>query len=192
MAHRTLRFLPALAAVAMALTVGACGERDPAPENRAESSTGDWKTWVLSSPGQIDVPPPPADSDEELGELRRVAADRTPAMAREARDWDGEAAIGRWMEVNFEYVAERAKNPPAASRAYGLLSVAMYDATVAAWRAKYRYRRNPPSDVDAILEPGSEPSYPSEHAAIAGAASRVLAYLYPCLLYTSPSPRDRS
>lgn len=179
MAYRKLRSLHALAAVATALALGACGERDPALETPAESSTGNWKTWVLSSPAEIDVPPPPADAKEELAELRRMSAARTPATAREARAWDGEAAIERWMEVNFEYVAERAKNPPAASRAYGLLSIAMYDATVAAWRAKYRYRRDPPSGVDAILEPGPDPSYPSEHAAIAGAASRVLAYLYP-------------
>ena len=83
------------------------------------------------------------------------------------------------MEVNFDLVAARAKDPPAASRAYGLLSVAMYDAVVAAWHAKYAHRRRPPAGVDALFPPGPDPSYPSGEAAIAGAASRVLAYLYP-------------
>ena len=179
MASRKLRSLPALAATATTLAVSACGGGEAPRSTGANTAAGNWRTWVLSAPDQIEVPAPPSDAEEELAELRRVAAARTPATVREAREWDGRAAIERWMEVNFEYVAERAKDPPAASRAYGLLSVAMYDATVAAWRAKYRYRREPPRDVRAILEPGPDPSYPSEHAVIAGAASRVLAYLYP-------------
>jgi len=168
-----------LAAIAVALAAGGCGDDGSAAEKSAESSAASWRTWVLRSADQIAVPSPPRDTDAELAELRRVAAARTPAMAREARRWDGQGAIARWMEVNFDYVAERAKDPPAASRAYGLLSVAMYDAAVASWKAKYRYRRDPPRDVDALFEPSAAPSYPSEHAAIAGAASRVLAYLYP-------------
>ena len=179
MAARKLR-LPLLhGALAVALVLSGCAETDAPAQDRAESSAGSWRTWVVGSADDIAVRPPPAETDAELAELRRVAASRTPAMAREAERWDGEAAIARWMEVNFDYVAERAKDPPAASRAYGLLSVAMYDATVAAWKAKYRYRRDPPRDVDALFEPSAAPSYPSEHAAIAGAASRVLAYLYP-------------
>ena len=179
MASCKLRSLPALAATATTLAVSACGGGEAPRSTGANTAAGNWRTWVLSAPDQIEVPAPPSDAEEELAELRRVAAARTPATVREAREWDGRAAIERWMEVNFEYVAERAKNPPAASRAYALLSVAMYDATVAAWRAKYRYRRDPPSDVDALFEPGPDPSYPSEHATIAGAASRVLAHLYP-------------
>jgi membrane-associated phospholipid phosphatase len=167
------------AALAVTLLLCGCGERPRPVEGSAESTAGDWKTWILASPDQIAVPPPPAGVDDELAKLEEITAARTPAMAREARHWNGPAAISRWMEVNFEYVAERAKDPPAASRAYGLLSVAIYDATIAAWNAKYRYRRDPPRDVDALFRAGPDPSYPSEHAAIAGAASRVLAYLYP-------------
>jgi membrane-associated phospholipid phosphatase len=33
--------------------------------------------------------------------------------------------------------------------------------------------------VSRLAQPGADPSYPSEHAAIAGAASRVLSYLFP-------------
>jgi hypothetical protein len=59
----------------------------------------------------------------------------------------------------------------------------MYDATVAAWDAKYAYRRSRPSAVDptlptAVPTPAS-PSYPSEHAATAAAAAEVLASIYP-------------
>jgi len=64
-----------------------------------------------------------------------------------------------------------------------LLSVAIYDATVAAWDAKYTYSRPRPSDIDPTLQPAlpnpSNPSFPSEHAVVAGAASSILAYLIP-------------
>src|SRR5262245_54864170 len=69
------------------------------------------------------------------------------------------------------------------SRPFALLSVAIYDATIAAWDSKYHYKRARPSQLDpslSTLVPNPEsPSYPSEHAAVAGAASEVLAYLFP-------------
>src|SRR5260370_11689484 len=68
-------------------------------------------------------------------------------------------------------------------RALALVHVAIYDAMVAAWDSKYAYNRPRPSRLDqdfttVIANPHS-PSYPSEHAVAAGAASAVLAYLFP-------------
>jgi hypothetical protein len=64
-----------------------------------------------------------------------------------------------------------------------LLSVAIYDATVAAWDSKYAYNRLRPTAFDpsltATLPNPQNPSYPSEHTTVAGAASTVLAYLFP-------------
>jgi membrane-associated phospholipid phosphatase len=64
-----------------------------------------------------------------------------------------------------------------------LLSVAIYDATVAAWDSKYAYNRLRPTAFDpsltATLPNPQSPSYPSEHAAVAGAASTVLALSVP-------------
>jgi membrane-associated phospholipid phosphatase len=70
-----------------------------------------------------------------------------------------------------------------AARQLALLHVAIYDAMIAAWDSKYAFKRPHPSEVDASLttvtaNPRS-PSYPSEHAVAAGAASTVLAYVFP-------------
>ncbi|MGH3993204.1 MAG: phosphatase PAP2 family protein, partial [Pseudonocardiaceae bacterium] len=62
---------------------------------------------------------------------------------------------------------------------YALVNVAMYDALVAAWHWKYQYDVEPPDAGEALVPAGPDPAYPSEHAAIAGAASRVLEYAFP-------------
>ena len=153
-------------AIAGALAVTGCGEAEKRAGPGAEPSAGGWKTWVLSSPGQIAVPPPPAPGSAagkaDLAEVRRLAKARTPGAERGARFWNRQPAMEPWLQVSFDVVASRAKDPVAASRAYALLSVAMYDATVAAWRAKYRYRRSAPEGVDALFARGPDPSYPSE------------------------------
>ncbi len=70
-----------------------------------------------------------------------------------------------------------------ASRVLALVHAAVYDATVAAWDSKYTYDRPRPSEVNpdlitAIPNPSS-PSYPSEYAVTAGAATTVLVWLFP-------------
>jgi hypothetical protein len=78
----------------------------------------------------------------------------------------------------MSFVAQRPKDPPAASRAYALVSVAMEDAVNASWYWKYRYGRKPLKGKSSVSR-APDPSYPSEHAALAGAASRVLEYAFP-------------
>jgi len=59
----------------------------------------------------------------------------------------------------------------------------MHDAMIATWDAKYAYNRPRPTEFDssitaAVAVPRS-PSYPSEHAAAAGAAAAMLGFLFP-------------
>ena len=61
--------------------------------------------------------------------------------------------------------------------------MAIYDATIAARDSEYTYNRRHPGEVDpglttVIVNPRSS-SNPSEHAVAAGAASAVLAYIFP-------------
>lgn len=74
-------------------------------------------------------------------------------------------------------------NPPYAARAYGYISGAQYDALVAAYHYKKLYNRKAPYNVDSslnVLVPRSDlPSYPSEDAAVAGAAVEMMKLLFP-------------
>ncbi|HEX2046367.1 MAG TPA: DM13 domain-containing protein [Acidimicrobiales bacterium] len=176
--------------VGLALVAGACTSgSDGTPKQAAgggavaEATAGGWRTWVLSSPSQIQVPAPPkAGSDvaeAELGELKDLAAKRTPEVEQQAHHWSDYPVLEPWVSENMQLVSEQSKNPPLASRGYGLVSVAMYDAIVATYHWKNVYKRAAPTGTDPVVPVGPDPSYPDEHAAIAGAASRVLAYLFP-------------
>jgi membrane-associated phospholipid phosphatase len=177
--------------VALGLVAGACSSSSE-PEGGppaaaggigAEPGAGTWRPWVLSSSEQIKVPAPPkagsAEAKAELAELKDLAAKRTPEVEKEAHHWSDYPALEPWVKENMELVSEQSKNPPLASRGYGLVSVAMYDAVVATYHWKYVYEREAPTGTNPVVPAGPDPSYPNEHAAIAGAASRVLAYLFP-------------
>jgi membrane-associated phospholipid phosphatase len=172
-----------LAALAGALLASGCGgEAGAESALEAEPTAGEWRPWVLESGSQIGVPPPPADGSSaarrDADELRAAVASRSPGDSERARTLEREPAVEPWLREVMSYVASRPKDPVRASRNYALVSVAMHDAAIAAWHWKYAYDREPP-DVDALFDPGDDPSYPSEHAAMAGAASEVLAHLYP-------------
>ncbi len=143
---------------------------------------GAWRTWVLPSATSVSVPPPPKDGSpaQRADDAAAVAAvrDRTPEKLKRARDVAGKPAIEPWLEHALSLVSERAKDPPNASRNYALVSVAMHDAAVSAYHFKRVYGR-PAPEVEGALERPDDPSYPSEHAAIATAAADVLAELYP-------------
>ena len=167
------------------LLLAGCGEdiKVDTYDPPAERSAGNWKTWVIGDPSRLTVPPPPragsATTKAEEREVERLAEGRTLAQEREARFWGLEPTVRPWIASALNGWTHRDRHDPvAAARTYALVSVAMHDATVAAWHWKYRYRRKRPPGKP-LLPAGEAPSYPSEHAAIAGAAARVLAYTFP-------------
>ncbi len=150
---------------------------------RAEPTAGTWKTWVLSSGAEIQVPPPPMkDSDKAKADLEAVkdaADDRTDATKATVDKWSGPLPTKPWTEAMFRAIEKSSKNPPLSSRNGALIHVAMSDAVMAAYHWKYEYDVKAPENVDTLVPSSPDPSYPSEHAAIAGAAAKVIAYLYP-------------
>ncbi|MGQ0647500.1 MAG: phosphatase PAP2 family protein, partial [Gemmatimonadaceae bacterium] len=77
----------------------------------------------------------------------------------------------------------RLATPTRAARVMALLHVGLHDALIATWDAKYAYPRQAPSrahrGVLSLVPAVASPSYPSEHAAAAGAAAMILSYLFP-------------
>ena len=178
----------ALAAVILSLTaLGACVSSRVAspPAADVEPLAGRWKTWVLSSGGQLRVPPPPdaAAGSAELGQLRGLARQRDPAALDRIAFWDSGAPGYRWNGILADELFKHRLTGATTSRHIALVQVAIYDATIAAWDSKYAHRRARPSAADpalvSVVATPRSPSYPSEHAAVAAAAANVLAYLFP-------------
>jgi len=168
----------------LALVAAGCGRPGAASARAgAEPGAGLWRTWVLASPWEVWVPPPAEPGSPaaaaDAARLRAAVAGRTREVVAQVDRWDAEPAVAPWMELALDFVAQRTKDPVAASRSYALVAVAMYDAVAAAWHYKYHYGRAGPGGIDRLVEAEADPSYPSGHAAVAGAASVVLAHVFP-------------
>jgi len=70
-----------------------------------------------------------------------------------------------------------------AARVYALLNMAMHDAAVGCWDAKYAYFNPRPSQLDPAIKTAiglpNFPSYTSGHSTFSAAAAVVLSYLFP-------------
>jgi membrane-associated phospholipid phosphatase len=157
----------------------------PRAGEQVAHQAGGWRTWALTDGSQFRLPQPPdqAATAAELQELRALAAQRDAAALDRISFWDAGAPGYRWNGILADELSRHNLAGATRSRHAALMHVAIYDATVAAWDSKYAYQRARPSVADpafatAIATPHS-PSYPSEHAAVAGAAAGVLAYLFP-------------
>jgi membrane-associated phospholipid phosphatase len=175
--------LISLIAAALLAACAATGPGGNAPP--VEPRAGTWKTWVLASATEIRVPAPPdaAATAAEVALLQKLAAGRDAATLDRIRYWDAGSPAYRWNELAIETSARNNTTSVPGARAFTLMSVAIDDALVAAWNAKYAYNRPRPTDADsgvtaAVATPRS-PSYPAEHAVVAGAASVVLGYIWP-------------
>jgi PAP2 superfamily len=148
-----------------------------------EPGAAAWRTWVLAAGSELRPAAPPDQSamQAELDQLHALESQRDSAALDRVSYWDTGDPAYRWNEMALSRFAQI--TAPPGQRGMALLSVAIYDATVATWDAKYTYDRPHPNELDptltTVLADPASPSYPSERAVVAGAASTILAYLFP-------------
>lgn len=165
-----------------------------------DQTGGNWKPVLVS---KEDIPlstPATVESttyQQELANLLEITGNVTASQKETISYWSSGTVL-RWNEIARQLVIKYNvapvvgapfdpltpfTNPPFASRAYALLSVAQYDALVAAWHYKYKFNRSAPyhhnSDIKPLLPKSDLPSYPSEDAVIAAASQAVLTFLFP-------------
>lgn len=149
---------------------------------QVEPSAGTWKTWFIPSGNAYRLPPPPADKTK-LAQVLSRQKNLTPTDRQRIAYWNAGAPGYRWQLLIGKLWMNHAGNTGPLS--YLLLSVATYDATVAAWVAKYAYKRPRPFATDgrvvALAPKPESPSYPCEHSVAAGVAATVIAHFYPTL-----------
>lgn len=151
----------------------------------AQADVGNWKTYVVAA-GEVVIPSAPGDEQtiKELALVKDRMAKNTQESIQQIKYWDAGSPAYRWNEIAASMVSLRNiglffRMPSA------WMNMAIYDATVAAWKSKYKYQRKRPSESDAaikpVVEPAATPSYPCEHTVTAAAAANVLAYFYPAI-----------
>ena len=150
-----------------------------------EPNAGTWRTWVVPSVSQLRLAAPPGSdaTSAEIESLKVMLAEASPDTMAQVAYWDAGSPEYRWLQIAARQMLAQNVPAPQFTRGMALLSVAMYDATIAAWDSKYAFNRQHPNAIDSTIKPAviiaDVPSYPSEHAVAAGAASVVLAYLFP-------------
>ncbi len=141
---------------------------------------GQWKSFVMSSNDQF-RPDPPPDFDEEMEELREF--NQTHKVSDIAWNWK---TVPYWDMVVDRMVFESRfiDDPLKASLIYSSFHIGRYEATIAAWEAKYYYWGIRPFQYDPnfrpiLIETPNFPGYPAGHTAVAGSLATILSYFFP-------------
>jgi hypothetical protein len=160
-----------------------------------EPLAGDWRPWVGAS-RDIQPPPPPVYGTEkfwaEAEEVYRVRKDLTAKQKSIADDWNLQAGSvtppGVWNLRAIELLRSGKFAPAPAARVLAALNIAMNDAAIACWRAKYHWwkvrpvtairERFDPNFLPHLITP-PHPSYVSGHSTVSGAAEIALAAFFP-------------
>jgi len=151
----------------------------PDPVSQNPIALGAWwgavRPFVLQSGTQFRPPPPPALSSPAyagaFNEVKQLGGDdsatptvRTPEQTRIGIYWgyDGGAWIAtrprQYSQIMVQMALARTLEPVELARVLALASVAMADAAIAAWNAKYLYRLWRPVTGVREASPGSGPT----------------------------------
>jgi hypothetical protein len=187
------------------------GEWRPAPPAFAPAQTPQWQfvmPFALKKGSQFRPPAPPAltgaeyaaalHETEEVG--RADSAVRTPQQTEVARFWEGRGGTvnvpGYWNLIAESAAQSKGNTLDQDARLFAEVNVALADAAIAQFDAKYTYDRwrpvtairladqdgNPATASDTswlpLLNTPPNPSYVSGHATFSAAAATVLADLF--------------
>jgi membrane-associated phospholipid phosphatase len=148
-------------------------------------AAGDQPTWILPTVRDLKTAPPPTGEAAagELTALRAMVGNRSDSEIAQARWWDVGGPVYRWNEIAVREMLTHSVTVPLAPRNLALIHAAIHDAVASALANKKSYARERPFAIDpqiaAVLPVPSSVSYPSDFGAAAGAASELLAYLFP-------------
>jgi hypothetical protein len=167
---------------------------------------GKVSTWMMT-PTDIaaDRPPPPPSTTsqqmkDELAVVKNTVDHLTTAQLAIAQKWnDGPATYtppGHWNDVALDYVRDAKMSEVRAARVFALLNMAMHDAGVGCWEAKFHYFNPRPSQLDPRIKTAiglpNFPSYTSGHSTFSAAAASVLGYLFPSGSASFAAMRDEA
>lgn len=149
-------------------------------------------------------PPPPSTSSQQMkdeaAEVKRAVEHLTSAQLAIAQKWNDGAGTysppGHWNDVALEYVRDASMSEVRAARVFALLNMAMHDAAVGCWEAKFHYFNPRPSQMDPSIKTQiglpNFPSYTSGHSTFSAAAAAILSYVFPSGATSFAAMRDEA
>jgi len=152
---------------------------------------GKVQPWCIPNVATVRPLPPPAPGspafEKDAAELRDIANNLTPEQRKIANFWsDGLGSYtppGHWNRLASDFVVEYQLNPLRTARVFAYLNMAIMDAGISCWDAKYFYHYPRPSQAipgfKTILGIPNFPSYTSGHSTFSAAAAAVLSHLFP-------------
>lgn len=165
---------------------------DPAyPRPPAVPQWADLQPWLMERPDQFRAPPPPvfgsAEFQSALQEVRRFSDTRTKEQFDLARFWADDPGTptppGHWNAIAADLIVAHRMPELDAARTMAFMNLALMDAGIAVWDAKYEYWFIRPWQADpqimTVVKQPQHPSYPSGHAGFSGAAAEFLSAVFP-------------
>ena len=149
----------------------------------ANYEAANWKTWLLDSSQMITIDDAPSatQSQAELKSIKQSIGKLDEKKLEAIKYWDAGAPVYRWNKIVWDLLSQDYAvmlRMPAS-----WMNIAIYDATILAWKEKMKYKRKRPNESDPLLKtiinaPHTY-SYPCEHSVTAAAAAYMLAYFFP-------------
>jgi len=154
---------------------------------------GQVRAWMMT-PAELanerPLPPPSTSSAQmrqELAIVKQTVDNLTREQLAIAHKWNDGAGTyappGHWNDIAAERIRDARFSEVRAARAFALLNMAMHDAAVGCWEAKYYYFNPRPAQFDPSIKTSiglpNFPSYTSGHSTFSAAAAVVLGYLFP-------------
>jgi len=151
------------------------------------------KAWMMTNADIVKerpLAPPPTASEEmanEVAEVKYYSTHVTRERLAIVHKWaDGAGTYtppGHWDEIASHYIEAANMSEVPAARTFAYLNIALHDAAVGCWETKFFYFNPRPSQMDNTIKTATGvpnfPAYTSGHSTFSGAASSVLAYIFP-------------
>jgi len=142
-----------------------------------------WKPWLVSDPGKITTKAPPTitQSKAELQLIKKQLSGLDEKKSKNITYWNAGAPSYRWNQIAAAMINQKQELMLRMPTSW--INIAIYDATIIAWKEKVTYKRKRPAETDPSLKPVINApltySYPCEHTVTAAAAATMLAYFFP-------------
>ncbi len=151
------------------------------------------KGWMMAPADIVKErpgPPPSTSSPQmakELAEVKQAVDNLTRDQLAIVYKWNDGASSptppGHWNLIAEPYISAAHFSEVRIARAFALLNMALHDAAVGCWDAKYTYFNPRAVQLDptikVLIPLPNFPSYTSGHSTYSAAAAEVLSYLFP-------------